>query len=182
MTTSNSTSPTKVAPTARKTVTPPAAAPIESLEPHELLRRLMRTDNDMARLAGRFDWGLPATGEYAGGCMAGKAAARGYLKVLRGGSVHRGTLQCIALDMLGRSNLSESVRGQAVGFFSEIDNVLIRCARLLTSLDQESFDSLIDQMERGLARTKADDEAELSAARSRVAREVWQRRKAAKAA
>jgi hypothetical protein len=49
---------------------------------------------------------------------------------------------------------------------------------MLESLDAQSFEALVSEIDEGLARIKADDEAELSTARSRTAREPWQRRKA----
>jgi hypothetical protein len=147
--------------------------PLANLQGYELLLHLMR--NDIARK--RHLWGFPATGEYCGGCITGVAAARAYLKYLRENPVRFGCdLQHIALDMLGCPT-DESVKGQAIGFFSEIDKVLTSCATLLTGLDEESFESLSEEMDRGLAWTS---KAAARAERSRWAREAWQRREAAK--
>jgi hypothetical protein len=162
----------------------------DNLKDWALLHHLLRGDTEEAQAADRPAWGLPARGGYSGGCMAGQAAAKVYLKHLRVSPVCRafgGSLQNIAMDMLsGRSTDlgttgGESLRGQAVGFFYEINRALALGIRMLESLDAQSFESLVGEIDEGLARTKADDEAELTAGRSRVAREAWQRRKAAAA-
>jgi hypothetical protein len=137
------------------------------LEGLNLLRHVLRTD-------GYEFWGLPARGQYSGGCMAGEAAAKAYLKVLRENPRERqmgGYLQNIAMDMLSDrstemgSSASESLRGQAVGFFAEINRVLSQCVGLMHGLDAVSFETLIGRIDEGLARTKADDQAELTASR-----------------
>jgi hypothetical protein len=166
----------------------PETMPIDNLKDWALLRHLLKGDTEEARAADRTYWGFPARGGYSGGCMAGQAAAKAYLKHLRASSVCRaagGSLQHIAMGMLsnGRSTelgseASESLRGQAVGFFSTIDAMLIQWVTWMNGLDAESFESLIAKLDQGLARTKADDEAELTEERSRIAREAWERRKA----
>jgi len=68
-------------------------------------------------------WAVPKRGGYVGGCMTGKAAAMAYLRSLRENADCPGTLQNVALDMLGNPR-SLSLRGQAVGFFSHLDQIL----------------------------------------------------------
>lgn len=81
-------------------------------------------------------WTMPATGGYDGGCTAGKAAAEIYLReYLRPISLARGghipTLQKVALGIAERTASAttederESLRGQAVGFFSHLDGCLL---------------------------------------------------------
>jgi hypothetical protein len=85
-----------------------------------------------------------------------------------------GFLQCIAMDMLsGRSTglgsiNSESLRGQAVGFFGMIDSVLCECAHLLTGLDAESFVALQQKINLTLGRTEAENNAEAWAYSSQI--------------
>ena len=160
---------------------------LDNLKDWALLRHLLGADTEEARAAGRHYWGLPARGGYSGGAMAGKAAAKAYLKHLRVSPVCRasgGNLQNIAMDMLsGRSTAAfgartaESLRGQAVGFFYEINRALTLGLRMMADLDTQSFESLVSEIDEGLARTKADDEAELTEERSRTVREAWERRK-----
>jgi hypothetical protein len=130
-------------------------------------------------------WGLPARGQYSGGGRAGTAAAVAYMKFLRANpyALTGGYLQNIAMDMLSDrstacgSSASESLRGQAVGFFCEINRVLSEFVQRMPGLDAISYESLVDEIDDGLARTKADDDAELSRGHSAIAREAWKRRK-----
>lgn len=58
-----------------------------------------------------------------------------------------GTLQHVALDMFGRSR-SESLRGQAVGFFSTLDQFLRQAAPL--SNIQQDDDHIRGELARGI--------------------------------
>jgi len=150
---------------------------LDHVEAHQLLRKslLRGKPGDTCKY-----WGLPARGGYSGGCMAGKAAAKIYVKFLRnhnrgyGGS----SLQHIALDMLSGKRESDSLRGQAVGFFSIIDQIVVWASRQMEKLDDVTFESIAQEIDKGLARTQADDDAEITAERSQIAREAWARRKA----
>lgn len=146
----------------------PKGKSIDSLQDWALLHHLLRGDTEEARAADRPSWGLPARGGYSGGCIAGSAAALVYLKHLRESPRCRaagGSLQTIAIHMLSErstalgTRASESRRGQAVGFFSTINKVLEQCVAMLDNLDAHSFEFLAGDIDRGLARTKADDEA-----------------------
>jgi hypothetical protein len=154
-----------------------AVNPLAELKDWALLNHLLRAKQNRT-------WGLPASGLYGGGCAAGKAAARIYLKILSESPYVRaggGGLQGIAIDMLsGRSTklqtaAGESLRGQAVGFFCEIDRALKVLMQQCPV--EQSFESLTAEIDKGLARTKADDEADAKAGRSRDRREALRRRK-----
>jgi hypothetical protein len=147
----------------------PEAKSFDSLQGYEVLFCLLRGEG-----AHRSYWGFPARGGYSGGCTTGAAAAMAYLKYLRVNPEARqfgGLLQNIAMDMLSERSTeigpraSESLRGQAVGFFSTINKVLEQCVAMLDNLDAHSFESLLGDVDRGLARTKADDEARSSRAK-----------------
>ncbi len=138
------------------------AKSIDSLQGPELLRYLLRMNTKNAR----GHWGIPARGGYGGGCMAGSAAAVAYLKYLRVSPDARGYggyLQNIAMGMLSKRSTDlhsgESLRGQAVGFFSTINDVLLQCVGMLDALDAHSFESIVGDIDQGLARTKADEKA-----------------------
>ena len=77
--------------------------------------------------------------------MTGKAAAEAYLKFLRDDACF-GMLQWIAFHMLDEPR-SKSLRGQAVGFFSHLDNILRQFAPLL---DIEQDDQIRAKFRRGL--------------------------------
>jgi hypothetical protein len=101
--------------------------------------------------AGLSFWSVPKTGGYAGGNVTGRALALLYLKHLRahGSSEHGGLLQCIALDMFDVTDFpdtdqnEEAVRGQAVGFFYEIEKLLIAAVgpmgACLDSMDEKDL-------------------------------------------
>lgn len=75
-------------------------------------------------------WSVPKTGGYAGGNITGHALALLYLKHIRAnGSGAGGLLQCVALDMFDTdleldNPVTTSLRGQAVGFFLELENII----------------------------------------------------------
>ena len=78
-------------------------------------------------------WNVPQSGGYFGGCATGRNLALVYLKHLKEhGYGSYGCLQNIALDMLDHdrdnSEASDSLRGQAVGFFSLLDEWLFAAA------------------------------------------------------
>jgi hypothetical protein len=150
-------------------------------ESNDLLRSALRRGDTPTDRFGY--WGLPARGGYSGGGRAGQAAARVYLKFLRDHTPRYtgGSLQSIALDMLDakpKSDPRHSFRGQIVGFFCEIDQILHSVVSQLPYLDETTFASLAHDIDKGLARTAADEEAEITASRSKAAREAWKRRKA----
>jgi hypothetical protein len=119
-----------------------------------ILHRLPFVGGTSPRGYGISFWDVPATGGFSGGCDTGSALAHIYLKHLRdyGGSPS-GTLQGIALDMLGRSEPNEPTVGQAIGFFSVIDawlSALIQHAG--ANLDQLKESDLLDKANLGLTR------------------------------
>ena len=74
-------------------------------------------------------WAVPKTGGYHGGTQTGEALARLYLKHLKAhGGASGEALQMIALAMFGfesdHSPEQDSLHGQAVGFFWEMDRWL----------------------------------------------------------
>jgi hypothetical protein len=165
-------------PTIAESKKTPAAPAVDTLKDWALLHHLLRAKE-------RKVWGPPASGEYSGGCATGRAAGKAYLKILSESPNVRtagGSLQHIAIDMLcGQSTdlgttTGESLRGQAVGFFLELDMALAMLMKQCRV--SQSFEELTAEMDKGLARTKADDEADLKAARSRDAQERARRRKA----
>jgi hypothetical protein len=152
---------------------------LELNEANELLRNSLRRGKTDP--GNRRHWGLPARGGYQGGNITGRAAARIYLKFLRNhtaGYTGAGSLQSIMLDMLSGKRKSDSLAGQVVGFLCEIDHILEEVSGQLRFLDDVTFESLAKEIDQGLARTKADDQAERTAWRSTAAREAWERRRA----
>lgn len=145
---------------------------------HELRRKLPFTSTDLA-YGQRGWWTIPAKGGYTGGCQSGQAAAHAFLKYLRerarpfGG----GTLQHIVLDMLGSEKMSVSLRGQVVGFFSTLDYYLGQLAAIDSGFDYVPFEALRERVEKGVARTRADELAEAKKFRSDVAKRAWERRR-----
>jgi hypothetical protein len=120
-------------------------------------------------------WNLPATGGYGGECQAGQAAATAYLKYLREMVEleyrnDHGVLQNIVLDMLEANGVDlghhpdsrpgDSLRGQIVSFFSQLDQCLASEVSFCPRLDGLSFETLGADMHAGLARTAEDDAAE----------------------
>ena len=110
-------------------------------------------------------WAVPRKGGYTGGTKTGQALARFYMKHLRAhGPTDGGTLQSIVLDMFG-CELSDcpeqnSLRGQAVGFFAEMDVWLAASAKHLEGgLDRQSSANLLQAANEGL---NFDEEAYLN--------------------
>lgn len=102
-------------------------------------------------------WDVPRRGEYLGGCKTGKALALIYLKFMRENRRDMATLQHIVLDILGLSesleisSKNQSLRGQVVGFFSELDRLLSAGAKEMGScLDKMDNQKLLANANRGL--------------------------------
>lgn len=101
-------------------------------------------------------WDVPRAGGYTGGCETGEALANLYLKHLREhGADPAGTLQGIVFDMLGIKKSSneaiQTLRGQMVGFFSELDRWLgIAAQQQGLSLDSMEEQELLKQANNGL--------------------------------
>lgn len=116
-------------------------------------------------------WDVPREGEYFGGCRTGKALALIYLKFLRENSRDMASLQHIVLDMLGlsysldASSKNHSLRGQVVGFFSELDKLLSAGAKEMGEcLDKQDNLKLLEDANRGL---KSKDTKVLAEAKKR---------------
>jgi hypothetical protein len=166
----------------------PATRGCRSKDPRiEALRRLYAQlgfytyDGPGARAEGF--WKLPPRGLYAGGCKTGSAAAFAYLKFMREKKKLQldagifGFLQSLVIDMVKGVRQNESLKGQMVGFFSEIDRVIYSVANQMSGLDKISFDSLTAQMREGVAYTKADEEKMARDIRSRIAKDGWEKRR-----
>ena len=102
-------------------------------------------------------WVVPKTGDYRGGCQTGEALALIYLKHLKEHTSETGltSLQRIALDMfdceLSDSPEMTALRGQAVGFFSVLEQWLIGAAKHLDGgLDAHDNKALIEAANTGL--------------------------------
>ena len=107
-------------------------------------------------------WSLPATGGYEGGCMAGKAAAelymREYLRPIQQAGVHHiPTLPKVALGIAERMAAAatpaerESLRGQAVGFFAQLDAYLLWASSWLDETPpNRTASALREQLQAGL--------------------------------
>lgn len=102
-------------------------------------------------------WAVPKTGDYRGGCQTGEALALIYLKHLKEHTSETGltSLQRIALDMfdceLSDSPEMTALRGQAVGFFSVLEQWLIGAAKHLDDgLDAHDNKALIEAANTGL--------------------------------
>lgn len=101
-------------------------------------------------------WAVPATGGFGGGNHTGAALAIIYLKSLQEpGRKGGGMLQQIALDMLSHQHddpdQSLSQRGQAVGFFTQIEEWLVDAVtHMAPSLDALDTKSLLATANKGL--------------------------------
>lgn len=111
-------------------------------------------------------WAVPKTGNYFGGCETGKNLAHIYLKHLRkNGPSGGGTLQCMVLDMFDCENTYDpavsALRGQVVGFFSELEPWIAAAARHAGgNLDQLDNTQLLEGANNGL---NFDNDAYLAA-------------------
>lgn len=104
-------------------------------------------------------WSVPATGEFAGGCQAGEALAKIYLKHLRENDYAGGCLQMIVADMCRQSEKcrdaggaeADSVSGQIVGFFSVLDKWLHTAATMIGEpLDNLDVAALLSTANAGI--------------------------------
>ncbi|ODC03038.1 hypothetical protein BFW38_05235 [Terasakiispira papahanaumokuakeensis] len=112
-------------------------------------------------------WAVPKTGGYSGGCKTGESLARIYLKHLKTHhpDFNEGRLQSIVLDMceVERSGHpeQEALRGQVVGFFSELEYWLVAAIRHLDGgLDEYEDKTLLKAANAGL---NFDNEADTNA-------------------
>lgn len=75
-------------------------------------------------------WSVPRAGGYSGGCATGRALALVYLRFRSENRQDITFLQYIVLDMFGMQSVKKaasgykSLKGQMVGFFSEIDRFI----------------------------------------------------------
>ncbi|WP_040727651.1 hypothetical protein [Thiomicrorhabdus sp. Kp2] len=119
------------------------------------LHRLPFVGDEDGKLGLSF-WKVPKDGGYAGGCTTGKALARIYLKHLKEhGGCPGGMLQSITLDMLDKERDDrqewDSLKGQAVGFFSELDRWLVAAAKNMDDgLENEDNRVLLKTANKGL--------------------------------
>lgn len=102
-------------------------------------------------------WNVPRKGEYSGGCRTGKALALIYIKFLRENGRQVASLQHIVLDMFDleyrqdASSKEKSLRGQIVGFFSELDQFLFASAKEMGNcLDKLDNLQLLEDANTGL--------------------------------
>lgn len=96
-------------------------------------------------------WAVPEMGGYGGGCETGKDLALIYFLYLKNrAQFSGGILQHIALDMLldDEFSISDSLRGQIVGFFCQIEEILISASRCVNTKQTE--DELITLANKGL--------------------------------
>lgn len=119
------------------------------------LHRLPFISKKSPDIGGMSFWSVPKTGGYGGGCNTGEALAYCYLKHLREhGNSTCGTLQLIALYMLEAGTSDDSIKGQAVGFFSTLEDWLaVGAQNDGASLDKLEEAFLIQQANRGLSDT-----------------------------
>ena len=117
-------------------------------------------------------WTLAVKGGYHGGCITGEHAAIAYLKCMREfrkvGYLTDGDgglgLQSIVLDMVGiapgKTAAEDALRGQIVGFFSYIDEMLCASISSAHHLDKISMDEVLEGIRKGIDRRPSDDEAD----------------------
>jgi hypothetical protein len=126
-------------------------------------------------------WAVPCTGTYGGACDTGQGAGVAYVKYLReykkiDPDAEGASLQSVIADMVpGFSAMNDSVRGQLVGFLTEIDRALSTYINLMDGVDAISFKTLAARMAAGAARTETD---ELRGERRRqAASQGWKKRR-----
>jgi hypothetical protein len=125
-------------------------------------------------------WAVPQTGTYTGACATGQAAGTAYVKYLRElRKIEPGegaSLQRVVLDMVpGLRAMNDSVRGQLIGFLTEIDRALSAYVNLMVGVDSVTFKSLAGRMAAGAARTEADELR--TERRRRAASRGWRKRR-----
>lgn len=90
-------------------------------------------------------WNVPRAGGYSGGCETGRALALVYLRFRKENRQDITFLQYIVLDMFrmehGKKTSLEykSLKGQIVGFFTEIDRFIYTCVS-----DKENYLDWLD--------------------------------------
>lgn len=100
-------------------------------------------------------WNVPRTGGYTGGCRTGSALAAIYMKHLKehGRGSGGGNLQSIVLDMFDCQYSDDpeviALRGQIVGFFTELEPWLEAAA--------QSLDGGLDTMDPNVLLTEANE-------------------------
>ncbi|EBS6645157.1 hypothetical protein D5977_07945 [Salmonella enterica subsp. enterica] len=113
-------------------------------------------------------WAVPKTGDYFGGSETGNALAHIYMKHLKEhGRGFGGNLQLMVLDMFGCENSDDpevsALRGQVVGFFSELERWLVAAAQHLEGgLDNHDNKTLLEAANAGLNFDNEAYEASLS--------------------
>lgn len=103
-------------------------------------------------------WDVPKTGGYIGGCKTGNALALIYLKHTKENDPDEvgGRLHHIVLDMLNRSGNGlpqehDSLRGQIVGFFYELEKLLYVASVIYgNTLDKHRDKDLLRKANAGL--------------------------------
>lgn len=120
------------------------------------VRQLPFVDKEDGK-AGLSFWSVPKTGGYAGGNITGRALALLYLKHLRAnGPVFGGLLQSVVLDMFDKqcdpnNPALSSLRGQAVGFFTELEKIItVATAQLGSCLDSMDEKDLLKRANGGI--------------------------------
>jgi hypothetical protein len=101
-------------------------------------------------------WSLPATGGYQGGCGAGAAAGKAFMKYLRSERGAGFVLPWVVESMVIGKGKSDTLHGQIVGFFGVLGSALANAAKLDSGLDTWSYYLLREKIEEGL---KFDEEA-----------------------
>lgn len=133
------------------------------------LHRLPFVDKEEGKLGLSF-WSVPKSGGYHGGSDTGRALALLYLKHLRSNAGESNSmLQHIALDMFdfqdfpNRDKREDAVRGQAVGFFKEIEKLLIAAVVPMGDcLDSIDENELLKRANKGLNLTEEEYIEELN--------------------
>ena len=114
-------------------------------------------------------WAVPRTGGYAGGNDVGRGLARIYLKYLKQHGRPEGlsALQWIVLDMIEPAAAGSltpeqaALRGQVVGFFSELDAWLeVAAYNLEGGLEAQSDKALLALVNAGLRLDEHGEEGE----------------------
>ncbi|VTP13194.1 hypothetical protein PUATCC27989T_01028 [Phytobacter ursingii] len=105
--------------------------------------------------SGHSFWNVPSTGGFGGGCETGTALALIFLKNLEeevrsGNNYCPSTLSNIVTEMMS-IGFNDSINGQAVGFFSVIEDILLKLLRTNTISLSKTEQELLSQANNGLA-------------------------------
>lgn len=97
-------------------------------------------------------WHVPKSGGFIGGNTTGKALAQIYARYLNESDPNDPSLlQTIALDMFRDGIDNPALRGQAVGFFNELEKWLLAATKNFRGWDHiQSNDALLDMANNGL--------------------------------